>query len=354
MSYKINFKRNISVLLLVSIVSFCSNGERQEENSPEETTLNNEPDVITEKTLHDTDDPAIWINKNNKAESIVFGTDKNTEGAVYAFNLDGKVIEEKTIRNLKRPNNVDVAYNFKLNDSVEIDVLAFSERERKQIRFFSIPDMNEIDGGGFAVFEDETEEDFRFPMGISLYTSPIDGSLYAIVSRKEGPSENYLYQYKVNVENSELKISLVRKFGNFSGEKEIEAIAVDNELGYVYYSDEKYCIRKYFAEPTKGNEELACFGSEHFEEDMEGIAILTYDNKKGYLIISNQQNGTFNIFSRETNNFIKEIDLNTKDTDGCEVVSVGLNETFKNGLFVAMNNDKTFYFYDLDKLGLDP
>ena len=68
------------------------------------------PDVITEKTLHDTDDPAIWINKNDASKSIVFGTDKNTDGAIYAFNLEGKIIEEKTIRNLKRPNNVDLEY----------------------------------------------------------------------------------------------------------------------------------------------------------------------------------------------------------------------------------------------------
>ena len=30
-----------------------------------------QPDIITEKTANDADDPAIWINKNNPAESIV-------------------------------------------------------------------------------------------------------------------------------------------------------------------------------------------------------------------------------------------------------------------------------------------
>lgn len=354
MNLRAYLNKSVSILFLVSLVSFCSNGEQDRKNESVDNPVNNQPDVITEKTLHDTDDPAIWINKNNTAESIVFGSDKNPEGAIYAFNLVGEIIEEKTIRNLKRPNNVDIAYNVQINDSVKIDILAFTERERKQIRFFSIPDMREIDNGGFPVFEDETEEDFRFPMGISLYTSPLDQAVYAIVGRKEGPLENYLYQYKIQAENSVLKISLVRKFGRFSGEKEIEAIAVDNELGYVYYSDEKHCIRKYYAEPSKGNTELACFGGDLFEEDMEGIAILTYENNKGYIIVSNQQNGTFNIFSREENKFIKEIDLNTKDTDGCEVVAGKLNDTFKNGLFVAMNNDKTFYFYDLAQLGLEP
>ena len=46
-----------------------------------------EPDVITEKTINDTDDPAIWINKEDASKSIVFGTDKETNGAIYAINL---------------------------------------------------------------------------------------------------------------------------------------------------------------------------------------------------------------------------------------------------------------------------
>jgi 3-phytase len=42
----------------------------------------------------------------------------------------------------------------------------------------------------------------------------------------------------------------------------------------------------------------------------------------------------------------------TTETDGCEVVTVPLNNQFPNGLFVAMNDEKNFYFYDLEKLGL--
>jgi 3-phytase len=32
------------------------------------------------------------------------------------------------------------------------------------------------------------------------------------------------------------------------------------------------------------------------------------------------------------------------------VVTTPLNEKFNSGLFVAMNNNKNFYFYDLDKI----
>ncbi|WP_133674101.1 phytase [Maribacter caenipelagi] len=310
------------------------------------------PDVITEFTLNDTDDPAIWVNPENAEMSIVFGTDKKTNGAIYAFDLDGKIIEEKTIRNIKRPNNVDIEYGFQLNDSTKTDILVFTEREKQQIRMFSVPDMKPLDGGGFKVFEDETFEGNRLPMGVSLYKSPKDAKVYAIVGRKTGPADGYLYQYALNADSLGITSNYVRKFGKFSGVKEIEAIAIDDENGFVYFSDEGVCIKKYYAEPSMGSEEISCFGGEYFSEDIEGIAIASYADGHGYLIVSNQQKGEFNIFDRETNAFITAVNLSTTETDGCEAVTVPLNDMFKNGLFVAMNDEKNFYFYDLGKLGL--
>ena len=307
------------------------------------------PDIITERTPNDTDDPAIWINREDASKSIVFGTDKETNGGVYAFDLDGKIIKEKSITNIQRPNNVDLEYGFQLNDSVTVDVIAFTEREKQQIRLFSVPDMKPLDGGGFPVFEDETDVEQRLAMGISLYKSPKDSSVYAIVGRKIGPSGSYLYQYKLESDSTGVSTNLVRKFGSFTGGKEIEAIAVDNELGFVYYSDEGECVKKYHAEPEMGNQELACFGGEYFLEDIEGIAIATYPNGEGYIIVSDQQRGQFNIFSRKDNSFIKAVNLSTMETDGCDVVTVPLNDTFPNGLFAAMNDEKNFYFYDLNK-----
>lgn len=310
------------------------------------------PDVITEFTLNDTDDPAIWVNPKNPAESIVFGTDKKTNGAIYAFDLNGKIIQDKTIRDIQRPNNVDIEYGFQLNDSTVTDILVFTEREKQQIRMFSVPDMMPLDGGGFKVFEDEELEENRLPMGVSLYKSPKDATVYAIVGRKTGPAEGYLYQYALNADSLGVSSNYVRKFGKFSGVKEIEAIAVDDENGFVYFSDEGVCIKKYHAEPSMGNEEISCFGGEYFDEDIEGIAIASYTDGHGYLIVSNQQKGEFNIFDRETNAYINAVNLSTTETDGCEAVTVPLNDTFKNGLFVAMNDEKNFYFYDMKRLGL--
>ncbi|WP_010229636.1 phytase [Gillisia marina] len=310
------------------------------------------PDIITQTVKYDPDDPAIWINKLDSSKSIVFGTDKGANGAIYAFDLQGRIIKEKTIKDLNRPNNVDVEYDFCINDSTKIDLLAFTERGKKQVRIFSIPDMKPLDQGGFKVFENELDSHFKSPMGLGIYLSRIDGSYYVIVGRKDGPKEGYLYQYKIDTSPLGLDLNLIRKFGNFSGKKEIEAIAIDDEMGMVYYSDETHCVRKYFAEPSYGNEELACFGLDHFKGDNEGIAILPRKNGKGYIIVSNQKNNTFSVFSRTDNRYLKELHLSTLESDGCELVTVALNEEFRNGLFVAMNDQKNFYFYDLKKLDL--
>ena len=61
------------------------------------------PRIITEPTKHDTDDPAIWINRANPSESLILGTDKNTDGALYVWGLDGKIRTDKVVRGSEIP-----------------------------------------------------------------------------------------------------------------------------------------------------------------------------------------------------------------------------------------------------------
>ena len=145
---------------------------------------------------------------------------------------------------------------------------------------------------------------------------------------------------------------MVRKFGKFSGNKEIEAIAVDNELGFVYYSDEGVGVRKYYAHPDSSNTELAIFATSGVREDHEGLSIYKTSEREGYILLSDQQANQFHIFSREGSEkgphdhpVIKIIKTNTDESDGSEVSSVSFNDTFRYGLFVAMSTDGTFQLY---------
>ncbi len=306
------------------------------------------PVVITQPTPHDTDDPAIWIDPTDPTKSLVIGTDKDSDGALFLYDLDGKIIK-KSIP-LQRPNNVDIAYGLTLGGK-KVDIAVTTERETNKIRIFSLPDLEPIDNGGISVFDGESE---RGPMGLSLYTRPSDQAIFAVVGRKSGPSGTYLWQYLLSDKNGAVNGQVVRKFGSFSGKKEIEAIAVDNELGYIYYSDEQAGIKKYLADPAaNNNSELAFFGKMDFESDHEGIAIYKKTPTTGYILVSNQQANTFMVYPREgangnPNNYplLAEIPISTIECDGADVTQVNLGPKFPNGMFVAMSNGMTFHFYD--------
>ena len=322
------------------------------------------PAIVTEKVKHDTDDPAIWINENDPAKSLILGTDKDDDGAIYVYDLDGKIIEEKTIRNIVRPNNVDVRNGFMLNGE-EIGIAVATERLKNRIRFFSLPDMKIIDNGGIEVF---VGEEFNAPMGVSLYKRHSDGAMFAIVGRKTGPSGSYLWQYLLEDDGTgNIKGTVVRKFGLYSGIKEIESIAVDDQLGYVYYSDEQHAVRKYHADPDApdADKELGLIYTQDYLKDNEGISIYNIDDKTGYILVSDQNAGRFRIYPREgtpaeididdpedsiparphLHRLIKMVDVSTIRSDGSEVTSVALGNKFPTGLFVAMSDDGTFQLY---------
>ena len=45
------------------------------------------PAAVTEIIPHDTDDPAIWINPEDPSKSLIIGTDKDDDGALYVYDL---------------------------------------------------------------------------------------------------------------------------------------------------------------------------------------------------------------------------------------------------------------------------
>ncbi|MCP1298770.1 phytase [Chryseobacterium sp. S0630] len=327
--------KNIHYILALSVLPFVINCTGQKE-----VIERLKPTVITETVVHDTDDPAIWINPQDASKSIIIGTDKDTDGGLYAFDLNGKIINK--VLGLKRPNNVDLEYGFILNGK-KTDIAAVTERETNKVKLFSLPELKEV--GEISVFDGETE---RGPMGVSMYKNPETGDIFVIAGRKSGPSEGYLWQYKLSEKNGSVTGEVVRKFGKYSGLKEIESIAVDDEMGYIYYSDEQFGVHKYYADPEKGNEELSVFGKGDFKSDVEGISIYPTAKGKGYILVSNQQNDTFNVYLREdqSKGRIAEIPVSTLESDGSEVTNVNLGPKFPKGVFVAMSNGRIFHFYD--------
>ncbi len=307
------------------------------------------PVVITDTLPGDSDDPAIWVNPTDASQSLVLGTDKgDSTGGVYAFDLRGHIDRSRSVTPLRRMNNVDVEYGFVAANG-PTDIAVATERNRQMIRVFALPGMTAIDGGGITVFEGDTT---RAPMGVAVYRRPRDGQVFAIVGGKSGPATGYLAQYALNYAGGKVTATLARTFGTYSGRKEIEAIVVDDALGYVYYSDEGVGVRKYHADPDSGSAELALFATTGVTVDHEGLAIFPRDSATGYLVLSDQGANRIHVFTREgtsadrhAHRRLAVIPVMAQETDGLDVTATALGGAFPAGMLAMMSNRGAFHFY---------
>jgi 3-phytase len=326
-----------------------------------------QPALATDAVTDDPDDPAIWVHPADPSRSLILGTNKVAapRGALVVFGLDGRI--RQTIDGLDRPNNVDTEYGLSLSGRT-VDIAVATERHRSRLRIFRIDGdaarLEELPPlGGVPVFEGR-QGDEAAPMGIALYRRPRDGVIFAVVGRKSGPRQGYLWQYRLEDDGSGgVRAVKVREFGRFSGRGEIEAIAVDDELGYVYYADEGDGIHKWHADPDHpdAGRELAHFGRQGFLADREGIAVYARSDKTGYIVCTDQIEGNsrYLIFRREGragaphdhSEMLKVVSGGADSTDGIEITSAALGESFPHGLLVAMNSKgRNFLVYRWDDI----
>ncbi|MBL8229401.1 MAG: phytase [Bryobacterales bacterium] len=308
----------------------------------------------TEPVTDDADDPAVWVHPTDPSRSLIVGTNKvkAPNGALVVFGLDGKI--RQTVAGLDRPNNVDIEYGLPLNGK-PVDIAVAAERLRNQLRIFQVDENGIADvtsRGNTQVFPDRSGEE-RAPMGISLYKRPRDGAIFAIVAPKSGPKEGYLGQYRLEDDGKgAVKASFVRSFGRFSGNGEIEAVAVDDALGFVYYADEGDGIHKYAADPDHPdpNREIAHFGRTGFRGDREGIAVLARPDGTGYVVCTDQLagNSEYHVFRREgpPGVEVRVIRGGADTTDGLEISGRPLGPDFPDGIMIAMNSSgRNFLLY---------
>ncbi len=315
----------------------------------------------TEALPQDPDDPAIWINQVDPSNSLILGTMKVAapDGGLAVFGLDGKL--RQFLKGANRPNNVDVEYGLDL-DATPTDIAVLTERLGRRLRVYAIPvnggALRDISAGALPILAGAPGDEGA-PMGIGLYRRPKDGAIFAIVAPKAGPKEGYLWQYRLEDDGSgRVSARFVRRFGSFGGSGEIEAVVVDDELGYVYYADEIAGIHKWHADPDSldASKELALFATSGYEQDREGLGIYTASGGQGYLVSVDQLPGesVFHLYRREGelgrpqdhSAEVLSFTAGADSTDGLDVTSTPLGPDFPDGLVVAMNSaSRNFLFY---------
>lgn len=328
-------KQIVLFLIAVLFLSACNNqqGTSEEGKKFPAVTADVETTPVSANRGDDAaDDPAIWINEQNPAKSLIIGTDKKSGLAVY--DLNGKQLHFYPVG---RVNNVDVRYQFPLeNDTV--DIVAASNRSSNTIDIFSInPRSGKLKNITDTLIQSQLTEVY----GFCLYKSPVDSTFYAFINSKDGQVEQWILLSK----GSGIHAELVRRF-DVGGQ--VEGMVADDEQAVLYVGEEEGGIWKYSAETGTTDKRtkilLSDTSNNAIEYDVEGLSLYYSDNGNGYLIASSQGNNSFAVFERQGDNkylgsfIIKDGVLDgAQETDGLDVTHRSPGDKFPTGILVVQD-----------------
>jgi 3-phytase len=280
------------------------------------------------------DDPAIWLDPKNPAESKIIATNKG--GGILVYDLNGKQLQSYKTGKM---NNIDVRYDFPLGRR-KVDIVAATNRTTNTIDVFALTgDTGELQN----IVGEPIKSGMGEVYGFSLYHSLRTGKFYALVLGKGGEFEQYeLY------DNGSGKVAgkLVR---HFSLASQSEGLVADDEYGLMYIAEEDAAVWKYGAEPDDGSKvikQVDIADGRRLQDDIEGLTIYYGKDGSGYLIASSQGSNSYAIYEREGGNkYITNFTIadsgqidGTTETDGIDVIGFGLGGKYPNGILVAQDD----------------
>ena len=335
--------KNINILISLIWISFTiviayscnrkSEGSRKASLLIEKvTTADAETDALKNRSTRDdaADDPAIWINYNDPANSRIVGTDKM--GGLAVYSLEGKELFYYADGKM---NNVDIRQKLPVDDEL-IDIAACSNRTNNTIEFYKIDASGELHKYEKAIQVSMSDEVYGFCLAVN------NNNLYAFVNSVYGNIE----QWKVELGNSTINGRLVRKL---KLEGKTEGMVADDELGSVFIGEEAKGIWKTKIDPnySKGLEMLSqstVEANNNIYEDIEGLCLFKDENEKGYLIASSQGNYSYAIFERQSpHKYLGSFRIadgtidGAEETDGLDVINMNLGEKFPYGMLVVQD-----------------
>ncbi|MGD9929067.1 MAG: phytase [Mangrovibacterium sp.] len=279
------------------------------------------------------DDPAIWVNWQDPAESKIIGTDK--KGGLAVYNLEGEQLFYYPDGNM---NNVDLRYGFVLgNDTV--DLVCASNRSNQSISVYKINADGSLENIAGALMQSAMQDEVY---GFCLYQSPVTGKYFAFVNSKAGEVEQWeLLAVDGKIEGSRVRIFLLGT--------QVEGMVADDENQTLFVGEEVAGIWKFDAEPDGSTDgtKLAMSTEEENENiryDLEGLAIYHLPGGEGYLVASSQGNYSYAVFNRQSpHDYLGSLRITdgavdgAEETDGLEICSFPLNDDFRHGLLVVQD-----------------
>jgi len=281
------------------------------------------------------DDPAIWANPADPAQSLIIGTDKKS--GLHLYDMQGNVLQHLPDGKM---NNVDLRNGFRLGGESIVLVTA-SDRTRKSIAIYRLDTVakklvNVADGVQQTGLSD--------PYGQCMYRSQRSGKYYVFISDPDG----LVRQWELSPTRSgKVRARKVReiKFGT-----QTEGCVADDETGTLYVAEEDVGLWRTSAEPSGGiavRSIAAVATNPKLKDDLEGVGLYDLGGGRGYFVVSSQGNNSYAVYRREGDqaylgsfsvvaNAAIGVD-GVSETDGLEVTSGNLGPGFEYGAVIAQD-----------------
>jgi 3-phytase len=264
------------------------------------------------------DDPAIWRNAADPAQSLIVGTDK--KAGLYVYGLDGKV---RDFTDAGRVNNVDLAEHdgriivaaSDRNDPLNAHIVLFALDKAAA----KLSPLGRIASGAGEAY------------GICLYRDA--GTLYAFMVIKDGT----IRQVALDLSGATPAGRIVRtmKLGTQS-----EGCAVDPGSARLYVAEEDVGLWRFDARaggavaPVK----VAAADGKAIVADAEGVAIAD-----GYVVVSSQGDNAYAVYRLSDEAYVGRFRIAagtfgaTEETDGIELAAGDFGPAYPDGLFIAQD-----------------
>lgn len=273
------------------------------------------------------DDVAIWVHPTDPARSTIIGTNKR--GGLAVYDLAGRQLQYVKSGGM---NNVDLRYGFPLLGGA-VDVVAAGNRKTGAIEILRVePESRNLVAAG------------SFEPGVALYGTCMyrsaRGPYYVWITSKAGGVEQW------ELRGADGKVGAVRvrtlSFGGVT-----EGCVADDEAGVLYIAEEARGIWRLPADPgvEAPRKLIDSTAGGNLTPDVEGLALLSLPDGKGYLVASSQGSNDFMVYEREgANRPVLRFSIaaaggidGAEQTDGIDVTGRSLGPSFPGGLLVVQN-----------------
>lgn len=268
------------------------------------------------------DDPAIWINRDDPAQSRVIGTDKDS--GVGTYRLDGS---EVAFLPDGLPNNIDLRQSVSIGGQT-LDLAAASNRRGDLVSLYSATSDGVRLLGTF-------DSGYPEPYGSCM---AIQGErVFVVLTYKTGEVEAW--------EIEGLAPIAVRRAAVYKFETQLEGCVHDDVTGTLFVGEEARGIWRMpfatFSDPMLVD---GVDGESGTTADIEGVAI--YRGERGaWLIASSQGNDSFAVYTlANPQTFVGRFRVGSKagidgaqETDGIEATGMSLGPNFPRGILVVQD-----------------